>query len=131
MPYQPRQGPLLPGGADRRSSRHRTLDATVDWSYRLLDEEARALLRRLSVFANGFTIDAARAVSDAPDAVALLSSLVDKSLIIWDPDASRYRMLESIRAFVRARLEEAGEADAAAARHLAWYASLADSFKTH
>ena len=125
------ESPLLTGGADRRSSRHRTLDATVDWSYRLLDEEARALLRRLSVFANGFTIDAARAVSDAPDAVALLSSLVDKSLIIWDPDASRYRMLESIRAFVRARLEEAGEVDAAAARHLAWCASLADSLKTH
>jgi hypothetical protein len=125
------ESPLLTGGVDRRSSRHRTLDATVDWSYRLLDEDARALLRRLSVFANGFTIDAARAVSDAPDAVALLSSLVDKSLIIWDPDASRYRMLESIRAFVRARLEEAGEADAAAARHLAWCASLADSLKAH
>ena len=83
------------------------------------------------MFANGFTIDAARAVSDAARRRGVLSSLVDKSLIIWDPDASRYRMLESIRAFVRARLEEAGEADAAAARHLAWCASLADSLKTH
>jgi predicted ATPase len=121
---------LLSGGADRRSSRHRTLDATVDWSYQLLDEDARRLLRRLSVFANGFTIDAARALSDADDPVAILSRLVDKSLIVWDPDASRYRMLESIRAFVRDRLEEAGEADAAAAKHLAWCASLADNLRT-
>jgi hypothetical protein len=56
---------------------------------------------------------------------------VDKSLVIWDPDAARYRMLEPIRAFARARLEEAGEADAAAARHLAWCASLADSLRNH
>ncbi len=120
---------LLAGGADRRSSRHRTLDSTVDWSYRLLDEDARRLMRHLAVFANGFTIEAARSVSDADDPVAVLAGLVDKSLVIWDPDAARYRMLEPIRAFARARLEEAGEADAASARHLAWCASLADSLR--
>jgi predicted ATPase/DNA-binding SARP family transcriptional activator/class 3 adenylate cyclase len=122
---------MLAGGSDRRSSRHRTLDSTVDWSYRLLDEDARRLMRRLAVFANGFTIDAARSVSDAADPVAVLTRLVDKSLVIWDADAARYRMLEPIRAFARARLEEAGEADAAAARHLAWCASLADSLRNH
>ncbi len=122
---------MLAGGSDRRSSRHRTLDSTVDWSYRLLDEDARRLMRRLAVFANGFTIEAARSVSDADDPVGVLARLVDKSLVIWDPDAARYRMLEPIRAFARARLEEAGEADAAAARHLAWCASLADSLRNH
>jgi predicted ATPase/DNA-binding SARP family transcriptional activator/class 3 adenylate cyclase len=122
---------MLAGGPDRRSSRHRTLDSTVDWSYRLLDEEARRLMRHLAVFANGFTIEAAESVSDADDPVAVLARLVDKSLVIWDPDAARYRMLEPIRAFARARLEEAGEADAAAARHLAWCASLADSLRNH
>ena len=111
-------------------SSHRTLDSTVDWSYRLLDEDARRLMRHLAVFANGFTIEAARSVSDADDPVAVLAGLVDKSLVIWDPDAARYRMLEPIRAFARARLEEAGEADAASARHLAWCASLADSLRT-
>jgi predicted ATPase/class 3 adenylate cyclase len=121
----------LTGASDRRSSRHRTLDATVDWSYQLLDEDARRLMRSLSVFANGFTIEAARSVSDADDPVAVLARLVDKSLVIWDPDAARYRMLEPIRAFARARLEDAGEADAAAARHLAWCASLADSLRNH
>lgn len=123
--------PMLKGGSDRRSSRHRTLDATVDWSYRLLDEDARRLMRHLAVFANGFTIEAARSVSDADDPVAVLTRLVDKSLVIWDPDAARYRMLEPIRAFARTRLEDAGEADAAAARHLAWCASLADSLRSH
>jgi predicted ATPase len=122
---------MLADGSDRRSSRHRTLDSTVDWSYRLLDEDARRLMRHLAVFANGFTIDAVQSVSDADDPVAVLSRLVDKSLVIWDPDAARYRMLEPIRAFARARLEDAGETDAAAARHLAWCASLIDSLRSH
>ena len=113
----------------RLADRHRNLEATVDWSYRLLDGETRRLLRLLSVFANGFTIDAARAVADAADTLATLTRLVDKSLVVWDPDASRYRILESIRTFARARLEEAGEADTAGARHLAWCASLADELK--
>jgi predicted ATPase/class 3 adenylate cyclase len=121
---------MLKAGSERRADRHRDLEATVDWSYRLLDEEARRLLRSLSVFANGFTLDAVRAVSDFDDAVGVLTRLVDKSLIVWDSDASRYRMLESIRAFARARLDSAGETDAAAARHLAWCASVAESFRT-
>ena len=115
----------------RRVDRHRNLEATVDWSYQLLDDDSRRLLRLLSVFANGFTIEATRAVADADDPLATLTKLVNKSLVVWDPDASRYRILESIRTFARARLEAAGEADTAGARHLAWCASLAEELKSH
>ena len=115
----------------RRVDRHRNLEATVDWSYQLLDDDSRRLLRLLSVFANGFTIEATRAVADADDPLATLTKLVNKSLVVWDPDASRYRILESIRTFARARLESAGEADTAGARHLAWCASLAEELKSH
>ena len=107
--------------------RHRTLETAVDWSYRLLDDHGRRLLRFLSVFANGFTIDAVQAVSDASDPVELIAELVNSSLVVWDSDADRYRLLEPIRAFARSRLEAASEADVAAARHLSWCARLADS----
>ena len=118
---------VVEASSDRRADRHRNLEATVDWSYRLLDVDSQRLLRLLSVFANGFTLEASRAVADTPDPLATLTTLVNKSLVVWDPDACRYRILESIRTFARARLEEAGEADTAGARHLAWCASLADA----
>jgi predicted ATPase len=121
---------VLRAASEHRGDRHRSLEATVDWSYRLLDDESRQLLRMLSVFANGFTLDAVNAMTDAADPVELLTRLVDKSLIVWDADASRYRMLESIRTFARARLDEEGEADDASGRHLAWCAALADSLRT-
>jgi predicted ATPase/DNA-binding SARP family transcriptional activator/class 3 adenylate cyclase len=117
-----------PSGAT--DDRHHNLEATVDWSYQLLDDDSRLMLRLLSVFANGFTIEAARAVAHSPDTLTLLTRLVDKSLVVWDPHASRYRILESIRTFARARLDEAGEAEVAGARHLAWCASLADELKS-
>ncbi len=117
-------------GLHPATERHRTLDATVDWSYRLLDDEAQRFLRFLSVFANGFTIDAAKAISDDEDPIAILTTLVDKSLVVWDPDAARYRLLETIRAFARARLEESGELDVAGSRHLAWCAAFADSLQS-
>ncbi len=126
-----RHRPLSVGAvAHRPGDRHRNLEATVDWSYRLLDEDGQRLLRLLSVFANGFTIEATRAVADSADPLATLTRLVDKSLVVWDADASRYRLLESIRTFARVRLEETGEADAASARHLAWCANLADQLKS-
>jgi predicted ATPase len=112
------------------ADRHHSLEATVDWSYQLLDEDSRLMLRLLSVFANGFTIEAATAVAHSPDTLTLLTRLVDKSLVVWDPHASRYRILESIRTFARARLDEAGEAEVAGARHLTWCANLADELKS-
>jgi hypothetical protein len=125
-----RDRPLTLGRPSGNTDRHHNLEATVDWSYRLLDEDGRRLLRLLAVFANGFTIEAARAVAESPDTLTLLTRLVDKSLVVWDPHASRYRILESIRTFARARLDEAGEADVAGARHLAWCAGLADELKS-
>jgi predicted ATPase/DNA-binding SARP family transcriptional activator len=116
-------------GVHPATDRHRTLEATVDWSYQLLDSDGQRMLRFLSVFANGFTVDAAGAVSDGADPIAILTTLVDKSLVVWDPDAARYRLLETIRAFARARLEESGELDLAGSRHLAWCAAFADSLK--
>jgi predicted ATPase/class 3 adenylate cyclase/DNA-binding SARP family transcriptional activator len=118
--------PEVPG-ATATAERHRSLESTIDWSYRLLDEEARKLLRFLSVFANGFTEEAARRVGDPPDPIVVLTRLVDKSLVVWDLDAARYRILEPIRAFARARLVAGGEADSAGARHLAWCAAFANS----
>jgi predicted ATPase/DNA-binding SARP family transcriptional activator/class 3 adenylate cyclase len=118
--------PEVPG-ATATAERHRSLESTIDWSYRLLDEEARKLLRFLSVFANGFTEVAAGRVGDPPDPIVVLTRLVDKSLVVWDLDAARYRILEPIRAFARARLVAGGEADSAGARHLAWCAAFANS----
>jgi predicted ATPase/class 3 adenylate cyclase len=112
------------------TERHRSLESTIDWSYQLLDEEARTLLRYLSVFANGFTIDAARRISDAADPVGVLTQLVEKSLVVFDHDATRYRILEPIRAFARKRLEAAGEDDRAGERHLKWCAAFAASLRT-
>jgi predicted ATPase/DNA-binding SARP family transcriptional activator len=111
----------------RRPGRQRTLEATIEWSYKLLNDDQRRLLRFLSLFANGFPLDAATSVGDCDDPVSLLGSLVDKSLVLWDPDSDRYRLLETVRAFARARLDEAGEGDIAGARHLGWCVSFAES----
>jgi predicted ATPase/class 3 adenylate cyclase len=119
--------PGVEGATGSGAERHRSLESTIDWSYRLLDEEARKLLRFLSVFANGFTEGAVRRVGDGPDPIVVLTRLVDKSLVLWDLDAARYRILEPIRGFARARLVAAGEVDSAGARHLAWCAAFADS----
>jgi hypothetical protein len=112
------------------TERHRSLESTIDWSYQLLEEEPRTLLRYLSVFANGFTVEAASQMSDADDPVGVLTQLVEKSLVVFDHDATRYRILEPIRAFARKRLEAAGEDDRAGDRHLKWCAAFAASLRT-
>ncbi|MGH3202279.1 MAG: ATP-binding protein [Streptosporangiaceae bacterium] len=113
---------LLTGGSRAALERQQTLRATVDWSYSLLNGAEQSLLRRLSVFAEGFDLDAVERVCgtgdinvfDVPD---LLGSLVDKSLVVAEPagETVRYRLLETIRQFAAERLLEAGEAAAAAA----------------
>jgi predicted ATPase/DNA-binding SARP family transcriptional activator/Flp pilus assembly protein TadD len=123
-------------GTRRRSTttHHRSLDDTIDWSYRLLTEPEQVLLRRLSVFAGGFTLAAAEAVGSAAgadgtgppaDAVLdLLARLIEKSLVVVEhPTAGsrRYRLLEVIRQFGLARLHEAGESAAVERRHAEYY----------
>jgi predicted ATPase/DNA-binding winged helix-turn-helix (wHTH) protein len=123
---------LLTAGRRTALPRHRTLRATVDWSYNLLDDEERSLFRRLSVFAAEFTADAARHVAapepDEPwQAIDLLGALVAKSLLQSDLDGSapRYRFLETIRVYALEKLADSGEVTPTARRHAEFFASVA------
>ncbi|HET7677442.1 MAG TPA: tetratricopeptide repeat protein [Candidatus Limnocylindrales bacterium] len=124
---------LLTGSSRLTVPRHQTLRATIDWSFQLLDEYERTVARRLSVFAGGFTLEAAEAICPGGEVVAddvldLLSRLVEKSLVTVEPAAeTRYRLLETIRQYMRDRLLEAGEAAATQRRHRDWYLALADT----
>ncbi|MQY09490.1 ATP-binding protein [Actinomadura macrotermitis] len=98
---------LLSRGNRTAVPRHKTLRAVVEWSWGLLDDDEQTLARRLTVFNGGFTLDAADRVCGVDDAEDLVLELADKSLL--QSDGTRYRMLETIRAFCAERLEEAGE----------------------
>lgn len=121
-------------GDDRRDTphRHRTLRATIEWSHGLLTDSARQILRRLSIFAGGFTLDAAQqvaagaGVADA-DVVRGVSDLVQRSMLTTGPDLirPRHRMLEVMRGFAMELLEAAGERDEAARRHAVYFHDLA------
>jgi predicted ATPase len=120
---------LLTRGSRAGLARHRTLLASVEWSYQLLDPDECVLLRRLGVFAGGWTVEAVRQVAGfAPlnpaEVLDLLGRLVDKSLAQLD-DSGRYRLLEAIRAYARTRAAEAGETSTVAGHHLAWTADFA------
>lgn len=124
---------LLSGGVRTALPRQRTLEASVDWSYGLLTEDEQTLLARVSVFAGGFSLEAAEDVcsSEPIDSYAVLnlvSSLVDKSLIQVDETNSeaRYRLLETVRAFARDKLTNSTEAAEVRNRHLDYYVSLAE-----
>ena len=119
---------LLSGGRRTAMPRHQTLQATLDWSYDLLTDPERMVLRRLSVFAGGFTLRAARAVAAddqiaASDVVDCLANLVAKSLVSADSGGTglRYRLLETTRAYALEKLAQAGEFDATARRHAGRY----------
>jgi predicted ATPase/DNA-binding CsgD family transcriptional regulator len=111
---------LLTGGSRTALPRHQTLRAAVDWSYGLLSAEEKELLVRLSVFAGGFSLAAAEAVAsgdpiDAGAVLPLVTRLVDKSLVVADPgwaQATRYRMLDTIREYALDKLHDADEASA-------------------
>jgi len=110
---------LLTGGSRAALPRHQTLRTTIEWSYDLLTAAERTLLARLCVFAGRFTLDDVEAVCCSPDvpaaqALDLLSSLIDKSLVIRQDavDAACYRLHETMREYARLRLQEAGEQDA-------------------
>jgi len=127
---------LLTGGSRTAPARQQTLQATVEWSYSLLNRAEQLLLGRLPVFAESFDLDAAEAVCGfggiaASDIASLLGSLVDKSLVVADPAGPglRYRLLETIRQFAASRLTEeaGGEAAAVAAAHCRHYLSVAET----
>jgi predicted ATPase/class 3 adenylate cyclase len=131
---------LLTGGSRTALARQQTLRATVDWSHSLLNGAEQMLLRRLSVFAETFDLDAAEAVCGFGDIAAfdvaeLIGALVDKSLVVAEPagGALRYRLLETIRQFAAERLAEAGEDEAAvvAAAHGQHYLSVAEAAAPH
>ncbi|MFJ2826336.1 BTAD domain-containing putative transcriptional regulator [Streptomyces sp. NPDC087263] len=118
---------LLTSGARTVLPRQQTLRAVVDWSWDLLDEDERDVLRRLSVFAGGCDLAAAEAVC-GPAALESLGSLVDKSLVVAAPSADggmRYRLLETVAEYAGERLDESDDRAGAERAHLTYYRELA------
>lgn len=117
---------LLAGGRGP-NERHRSLAQVIGWSYDLLDDAERQLFRRLGVFVGGFDLAAAAALAPMSATTDLLGRLTDKSLLHRTQHAgtSRWRMLETVRAYALDELDRAGEYDEVAVLHLAWAASTA------
>ncbi|MBI5651861.1 MAG: tetratricopeptide repeat protein [Chloroflexi bacterium] len=142
---------LLTGGSRTALPRQQTLRALIDWSYDLLTETERAVLRRLSVFAGGWTLEAAEAIANpksqnsnsktASDQIGdwdleigildMLAHLADKSLVIAEPraDETRYRLMETIRQYARDRLLESGEVETIRDRHLDFFIAFAENIE--
>jgi predicted ATPase/class 3 adenylate cyclase len=123
---------VLTGGRRDALPRQQTLRALIDWSHDLLEDRERTVFRRLGIFVDGFTLEGAAADIDELDIFELVASLVDKSLVLAEPngDALRYRLLESTRAYALEKLRGAAERDVIAARHLRylrdWLVEIAD-----
>jgi predicted ATPase/class 3 adenylate cyclase len=120
---------LLTGGSRSTLPRQQTLRALIDWSYNLLSEEERAVLRKLSIFMGGSTLEAAEAICGNPNMLDLLTHLVDKSLVAVDrehADDLRYYLLETIRQYAREKLVESGEAGPVRDRHMSHFLALAE-----
>ena len=124
---------LLAAGSRTAMPRQRTLHAAMGWSHELLGQKERVLFRRLSVFAGGFTLEAAESICageilQRDEVLELLSQLVEKSLVVAQErdGAARYRLLETIRQYGRERLEEAGEAAQVCDQHAGHYLAVAE-----
>jgi predicted ATPase/class 3 adenylate cyclase len=120
---------LISGGTRTALPRHQTLQAVFDWSLDLLEPDERSLFRILSVFAGGFTLEAAEGVARPDlDVLDLLDRLVDKSLVIAQIDDSeaRYRLLETLRRYGEMALAEQDKAEAVANRHAAYFSAFAE-----
>lgn len=118
---------LLTGGSRTALPRHQTLQGLMDWSYELLLPRERHLLAALSVFSGGWTLAAAEAVctdeeTEDWEVLDLVTSLVDKSLVVFD--SQRYRLLETVRLYARSRLDESPDAGAARTRHARYFLAL-------
>ncbi|WP_167761475.1 ATP-binding protein, partial [Duganella callida] len=124
---------LLQRGRRGALERHRTLSASLDWSYDLLPQAERALLRKLAVFSGDLGLDAATALcQDAHTGAAAIvdgvANLVDKSLLVADVSAScvQYRLLDTTKAYALEKLDQHGETDATRLRHLDYHRALLD-----
>jgi predicted ATPase/class 3 adenylate cyclase len=126
---------VLVGGKREALSHQQSLAATIDWSYELLDPAAQRLLRFVSVFAGGWTPEAANHVAaDVGGVGECMMALTEQSLIrrsVLPDDSSRWSILESIRAFGQERLQEAGEAESAQVRHADWCLVFAEEAGSH
>jgi predicted ATPase/DNA-binding XRE family transcriptional regulator len=124
----------LTGGSRTALPRHQTLQASIDWSWHLLYDPEQILLRRLSVFAGGFTLEAAGQVCtgngvESRQITGLISQLVTKSLVVAGQESGlqrRCRLLETIRQYAREKLIEAGEEENIRTRHLNYYLQLSE-----
>jgi predicted ATPase/DNA-binding CsgD family transcriptional regulator len=124
---------LLTGGSRVALPRQRTLLATMDWSHELLSEREGALFRRISAFANGFSLEAAEDVCsedgvDGGEILDLLCRLVDKSLVLVGRrgDDARYRMLETVGQYASEKLEGSGEEEPVRSKHADFFLRLAE-----
>ena len=133
---------LLTSGSRTALPRHKTLRAVVDWSWDLLTDAERMVLRRLSVFSGGASLEAAERVCataavdqsavEQDEVLDLLTSLAEKSLLVTEGDGGlRYRMLGTIKEYAADRLTEAGESDLARQAHLGYFTELAESAEPH
>src|SRR5580692_1581538 len=128
---------LLTSGSRTALPRHRTLRAVVDWSWELLTDAERMVLRRLSVFSGGASLEAAERVCagtgvEQDQVLELLTALAEKSLLLTEGNSTpRYRMLGTIKEYAGDRLAEAGEPDLARQAHLGYFTELAESAEPH
>ncbi len=126
--------PVLSSKDSSQEARHRTLQATIEWSYRLLNPKEQRFFALLCAFEGGFSLEACEAVAWAGEeddpAYALLDALVDKSFVAAEPagDTMRYRLLESLHGFGRARLDELDSASMARDLHFDYFKMLADQW---
>jgi len=127
---------LLTGGSRTALLRHQTLRAMIEWSHELLTEAERIVFRRLSVFVDDWTLEAAEQICGEggiaeADVMDLMLRLVAQSLVSAEERAgqARYRMLETIGDFAREKLKESGEESAVRARHLEWFLHFSEQSK--
>jgi predicted ATPase/class 3 adenylate cyclase len=114
---------LLTGGARDAPERHRTLRATIEWSYQLLNADERRLFARLAVFAGSFDLEAAEQISETD--LNVLTALVDKSLL-RQTEKGRFFMLETVQAYATERLEQSGAPEIIRRRHAAHFLEIAE-----
>jgi predicted ATPase/DNA-binding CsgD family transcriptional regulator len=119
--------PLLRSHVRNATPRQRTMEAALDWSYQLLTPAEQLLFERLSVFAGSFDLEAAQALVPGEDVLDGLTSLVDNSLVLAEPDSEkmRFRLLEPVRQFAEVRLVAREERDATRRQHAEHYLRLA------